>query len=611
MGSACSSDSGSFESSSGSSSDSSDNSSEDDASSEDRSSQESLEVGNLSASQKLRNRTRSIISGIKIRSPKEEPLEIVQTTNKDGVSLIRKLRLIRRLGPLSKAVNAAEESTKMQIPEIRVTKAPNSFLRRAKMVKLGSLTKSPKAEEKSPKTEKKSPNAFLRKAKFLGSISRSAKSEKDEESIEEEKKSPRGGGFLRKAKGLARLSSLSKSPPSESKSPPPQVSAPPIPPRTVNKPLPLCPKPRHKSKIAAQQQHQEQQEKQIIAKQVEQIPASPSSSCDEPNSPVESNDSESLLETTAMMDEVNVQSSDSENEQQTDSDPDSGISGEATDLSQINFNLRDIDELDDLANDLFPVTLELSPETLSHKPAQKYHTSLKQSRPKSNPVLASSPPSCKILSSQNANANFLNTNNSTPFSQSKSKVETEEQPTKSYESTEKDPAQQETPQIQIQAEQDQENLKENSPEAKQEEEEEQLVESKNIGSVNTRLSRYQSRANQSPEVRKEPVPKVSTIDKFKDNYLKQTEKAGSTVQAEMATSGALSLKDRMKMFENQSSRSVQREVVGQAERAGDIRSKISNWGVSDSTNSYSQRERITVAPLSDRRSQYTAVANAN
>ena len=56
----------------------------------------------------------------------------------------------------------------------------------------------------------------------------------------------------------------------------------------------------------------------------------------------------------------------------------------------------------------------------------------------------------------------------------------------------------------------------------------------------------------------------------------------------MATSGALSLKDRMKMFENQSSRSVQREVVGQAERAGDIRSKISNWGVSDSTNSYSQ-----------------------
>ena len=56
----------------------------------------------------------------------------------------------------------------------------------------------------------------------------------------------------------------------------------------------------------------------------------------------------------------------------------------------------------------------------------------------------------------------------------------------------------------------------------------------------------------------------------------------------MATAGALSLKDRMKMFENQSSKSVQREVVGQAERAGDIRSKISNWGVSESSNGYSQ-----------------------
>ena len=255
----------------------------------------------------------------------------------------------------------------------------------------------------------------------------------------------------------------------------------------MNKPLPLCPKPRHKSKIAVQQQ--QEQQTQIIAKQVEQIPASPNSSCDEPNSPVESNDSESLLEAAAMIDEVNVQSSDSENEQQTDSDPDSGISGEATDLSQINFNLRDIDELDDLANDLFPVTLELSPETLSHKPAQKYHTSFIQSRPKINPVLASSPP-CKFLSSQNANAKFLNTSNS-PFSQSKSKVETEEQPTKSSESTEKDPAQEETPQIQIQAEEDQvrnsnfsgesgikfttilfqENLKENSPEENQEEEE--------------------------------------------------------------------------------------------------------------------------------------------
>jgi len=141
---------------------------------------------------------------------------------------------------------------------------------------------------------------------------------------------------------------------------------------------------------------------------------------------------------------------------------------------------------------------------------------------------------------------------------------------------------------------------------------EELVESENIGSVNSRLSRYQSRAQQSPEVKREAVPKsVSSIDHFKDNYLKQTEKTGSTVQSEMATAGALSLKDRMKMFESQSSKSVQREVVGQAERAGDIRSKISNWGISESSNSYNQRERITVAPLSERRSQYAAVANAN
>lgn len=155
----------------------------------------------------------------------------------------------------------------------------------------------------------------------------------------------------------------------------------------------------------------------------------------------------------------------------------------------------------------------------------------------------------------------------------------------------------------------QEKVEDSVPEVQQKEE---LVESENIGSVNSRLSRYQSKAQQSPEVKREAVPtSVSSIDHFKDNYLKQTEKTGSTVQSEMATSGALSLKDRMKMFENQSSKSVQREVVGQAERAGDIRSKISNWGVSDSSNGYSQRERITVAPLSERRSQYTAVANAN
>jgi len=155
----------------------------------------------------------------------------------------------------------------------------------------------------------------------------------------------------------------------------------------------------------------------------------------------------------------------------------------------------------------------------------------------------------------------------------------------------------------------QEKVEDSVPEAQQKEE---LVESENIGSVNSRLSRYQSKAQKSPEMKREDVPtSVSSIDHFKDNYLKQTEKTGSTVQSEMATSGALSLKDRMKMFENQSSKSVQREVVGQAERAGDIRSKISNWGVSDSSNGYSQRERITVAPLSERRSQYTAVANAN
>jgi len=155
----------------------------------------------------------------------------------------------------------------------------------------------------------------------------------------------------------------------------------------------------------------------------------------------------------------------------------------------------------------------------------------------------------------------------------------------------------------------QEIVEDSLPEAQQKE---KLVESENIGSVNSRLSRYQSKAQQSPEVKREPVPKsVSSINQFKDNYLKQTEKTGSTVQSEMATAGALSLKDRMKMFESQSSKSVQREVVGQAERAGDIRSKISNWGISESSNNYNQRERITVAPLSERRSQYTAVANAN
>ena len=130
---------------------------------------------------------------------------------------------------------------------------------------------------------------------------------------------------------------------------------------------------------------------------------------DEPASPVDSNDSETIL--AKAMDEVHVESS--SEDQQTDSDPDSGISGEATDLSQINFNLRDIDELDDLANDLFPVTLE-RPE-LSHN--AQYHTCL--DTPKL-PALASS---CSISQNAvNSNTNFIynsSVNN-------KSKVEPEE-----------------------------------------------------------------------------------------------------------------------------------------------------------------------------------------
>jgi len=360
--------------------------------------------------------------------------------------------------------------------------------------------------------------------------------------------------------------------------------APPIPPRTVKKPMPLCPRPRNK--IAYQQKPVNQIPDDNISPQEQSPP-----NCDEPASPVDSNDSEIIL--AKAIDEVHVENS--SDDQQTDSDPDSGISGEATDLSQINFNLRDIDELDDLANDLFPVTLE-RPE-LSHN--AQYHTCLD---PPKLPALASC---CSI--SQNAVNSKANLIYNLPVN-NKSKVELEEQKatTDLSESTVKEIHEETAPEPEQSI---QEIVEDSVPEAQQKEE---LIESENIGSVNNRLSRYQSKAQQSPEVKREPVPKsVSSIDHFKDNYLKQTEKTGSSVQSEMATAGALSLKDRMKMFESQSSKSVQREVVGQAERAGDIRSKISNWGSSEPSNSNNQRERITVAPLSERRSQYTAVANAN
>lgn len=174
MGSACSSESGSYETSpSESSAESSETSSEDDSSNQVSSSVFFTEKSKLSGKEKLRRRTRSIVSGkirvsldfsngfhlgIKIRSPKEEPLEIVQTTNKDGVSLIRKLRLIRRLGPLSRVVNAGANN--IVVPEIRVIEAPNSekssadnkrasFFQRAKVARLNSLSKSATDSERN------------------------------------------------------------------------------------------------------------------------------------------------------------------------------------------------------------------------------------------------------------------------------------------------------------------------------------------------------------------------------------------------------------------------------------------------------------------------------
>jgi hypothetical protein len=170
----------------------------------------------------------------------------------------------------------------------------------------------------------------------------------------------------------------------------------------VKKPMPLCPRPRHK--IAAQQKPMKQIPDDNIFPQEQSPPNS-----DEPASPVDSNDSETIL--AKAMDEVHVESS--SEDQQTDSDPDSGISGEATDLSQINFNLRDIDELDDLANDLFPVTLE-RPE-FSHN--AQYHTCL------DTPKLSALASSCSISQNAvNSNANLIynsSVNN-------KSKVEPEE-----------------------------------------------------------------------------------------------------------------------------------------------------------------------------------------
>merc|ERR1712227_510241 len=136
-----------------------------------------------------------------------------------------------------------------------------------------------------------------------------------------------------------------------------------------------------------------------------------------------------------------------------------------------------------------------------------------------------------------------------------------------------------------------------------------------VGSLNDRLTAYQSRASittakpvKSPE---NDTGKISSIVRFKSNYLRKAETPTSSSPSSVdapTPPGTMSLRERMKMFENQNSgRTLPRETVTQAERASDIRSKISSWGQGTSSNQY-HREKIHVGSIDERRNQYASMA---
>merc|ERR1712025_1389145 len=135
-----------------------------------------------------------------------------------------------------------------------------------------------------------------------------------------------------------------------------------------------------------------------------------------------------------------------------------------------------------------------------------------------------------------------------------------------------------------------------------------------VASVNDRMTAYKSRVSTVEQPSDKEQTKVNSIDSFKKNYLKKAESPTNASLSPSSNSsitppGTMSLRDRMKMFENKSNeRVVQRETVSQVERAGDIRSKISLWGTTTSHTGYSQKEKIHVGSIDDRRNQYTSLA---
>jgi len=137
-----------------------------------------------------------------------------------------------------------------------------------------------------------------------------------------------------------------------------------------------------------------------------------------------------------------------------------------------------------------------------------------------------------------------------------------------------------------------------------------------VASVNDRLNVYENNATDvTKSVEKPAVGKIGSVDKFKQNYLKKADapvSGNSTPTSEitsMTPPGTMSLRDRMKMFENKDkpARIHARETVSHTEKASNIRNKISMWGQSDSggNSNINQREKIHVGSISERRNNYS------
>jgi len=110
-----------------------------------------------------------------------------------------------------------------------------------------------------------------------------------------------------------------------------------------------------------------------------------------------------------------------------------------------------------------------------------------------------------------------------------------------------------------------------------------------VGSINDRLSKYQSASSPVEDKREDQSankPKVGKLADRKDSYLKQANNSSSPSHAAPVRMASSGLTERMKLLEQSSKGGnlVRRETVNLGERASDIKSRINGWGKANTTD---------------------------